>query len=174
MSDVPVVETERLILRGHTLDDFPAYAEMWADPGVTRFIGGAPLSQEESWGKFVRTFGQWTLMGYGFWSVVEKQSGRRIGELGFLEGKRDITPYLAGTPECGWAFVPNVHGNGFASEALRAALRWGDGHFGRVRMACIIAPENAPSLKLAAKFGFREAHRTSYKGQATIVLHRDP
>jgi RimJ/RimL family protein N-acetyltransferase len=55
MSDVPVVETERLILRGHTLDDFPAFAAMWADPAVTRFIGGAPLSQEESWGKFLRT-----------------------------------------------------------------------------------------------------------------------
>lgn len=174
MSDVPVVATERLVLRGHALDDFTAFAEMWADPAVTRFIGGAPLSQEESWGKFLRTFGQWTLMGFGFWSVVERQSGRRIGELGFLEGKRDITPSLAGTPECGWAFVPSVHGRGFASEALRAALGWGNDHFGKVRMACMIAPENAPSLKLAAKFGFREAHRTLYKGEPTVVLYRDP
>lgn len=174
MIEVPILETERLVLRGHTLDDFRAYAEMWADPAVTRFIGGAPLSEEESWGKFVRSFGQWSLMGFGFWSVVEKQSGRRTGELGFLEGRRDITPSLTGTPECGWAFVPSVHGRGFASEALSAALGWGDEHFGKVRMACMIAPENAPSLKLAAKFGFREAHRTLYKGEPTVVLYRDP
>ncbi|HLJ51882.1 MAG TPA: GNAT family N-acetyltransferase [Rhizomicrobium sp.] len=171
---VPVLETERLILRGHELADFPAYAEMWADPGVTRYTSGAPLSQEEAWGKFLRTAGMWNVMGFGYWSVTERASGRRIGELGFLEGKRDITPPLAGTPECGWALVPSVHGKGFASEALRAALGWGDDHFGKVRMACMIAPENAPSLKLAAKFGFREAHRTLYKGEPTIVLYRDP
>jgi RimJ/RimL family protein N-acetyltransferase len=174
MSEVPVLETERLILRGHTLDDFPAYAAMWADPVVTRFIGGTPLSEEESWGKFVRASGQWALMGFGFWSVVERQSGRRIGELGFLEGRRDIAPSFAGTPECGWAFVPSVHGKGFATEALRAALNWGDRHFGKRRIACIIAPENAPSLKLAAKFGFCEAYRTTYKSQPTIVLFRAP
>lgn len=174
MSEVPVLETERLTLRGHALEDFASYAAMWADPAVTRFIGGAPLTQEESWGKFIRAFGQWTLMGFGFWSVVERQSGRRIGEIGFLEGRRDITPSFTGTPECGWALVPGVHGKGFATEALRAALAWGDVHFGAVRMVCIIAPENAPSLKLAGKFGFREAHRTLYKAQPTIVLFRDP
>lgn len=171
---VPVLETERLILRGHTIDDFPAYADMWADPAVTRFIGGSPLSNEESWGKFVRAFGQWSLMGFGFWSVVERQSHRRIGELGFLEGRRDITPSFAGTPECGWAFVPSAHGKGYGTDALRAVLNWGDIHFGKVRIVCIIAPENAPSLKLAAKFGFREAHRPLYKGEPTVVLYRDP
>ena len=36
----PVVETERLILRGHTKADFEACAELWGDPDVTRFIGG--------------------------------------------------------------------------------------------------------------------------------------
>jgi RimJ/RimL family protein N-acetyltransferase len=174
MTEAPAFQTERLVLRGHVLGDFPAYAEMWADPIVTRFIGGAPLSEEESWGKFVRAFGQWALMGFGFWSVVEKKSGNRIGELGFLEARRSIMPSFTGTPECGWAFVPSVHGKGYATEALHAALSWGDVHFGKVRMACIIAPKNAPSLKLAAKFGFREAHRTHYKGEPTIIHFRDP
>jgi len=54
---VPVLETERLKLRGHRLDDFPACATMWADPAVTRHIGGKPLSTEESWTKFLRYFG---------------------------------------------------------------------------------------------------------------------
>jgi RimJ/RimL family protein N-acetyltransferase len=46
-TNVPVLETERLVLRGHTLEDFPAYAAMWADPQVTKFIGGKPFSEEE-------------------------------------------------------------------------------------------------------------------------------
>ena len=52
--DIPVIETERLILRGHRIDDFPSYAAMWAEPVVTRFIGGAPLSEEDAWAKFLR------------------------------------------------------------------------------------------------------------------------
>src|SRR4029078_1365630 len=71
-TSVPALETERLVLRGHVLEDFPAYAAMWADPHVTKFIGGKPLSEEEAWGKFLRNFGQWMVVGFGFWCVVER------------------------------------------------------------------------------------------------------
>jgi len=70
---IPVLETERLILRGHRPDDFPAYAQMWADPAVTRFIGGAPLSEEDAWAKYSRLFGQWQLLGFGFWCLTDKR-----------------------------------------------------------------------------------------------------
>jgi RimJ/RimL family protein N-acetyltransferase len=171
---VPVLETERLILRGHAASDFPAYARMWADPNVTRFIGGAPLSEEEAWGKFLRTFGMWAATGFGFWSVVEKGSGLRVGETGFLEGRREIFPSLQGIPEVGWALVPQAQGKGLATEAVRAVLGWGDSHFGKVRMACIIAPENIASRRVADKTGFRETRQTTYKGEPTVMLFRDP
>ena len=54
---VPVLETERLRLRGHRLDDFAAYAAMWADPAVTQHIGGKPIPEEESWTRFLRQAG---------------------------------------------------------------------------------------------------------------------
>ena len=171
---VPVIETERLILRGHALEDFPAYAAMWADPEVTRFIGGVPLSEEESWGKFLRTFGQWAVTGFGFWSVMEKEGGTRLGEAGFVDGRRNIVPSLSGMPECGWALAKSAQGKGYAIEAVRAALVWGDAYFGAVRLACIIAPQNVSSLRVAAKAGFREAHRTTYRNEPTIMLYRDP
>ena len=171
---VPVLETPRLILRGPVLDDFPAYAAMWADPHVTRYIGGVPVSEEDAWSRFLRAVGQWTMLGFGFWSVIERQSGRRIGEVGFVEGRRNIVPSLIGIPECGWSLVPSVQGRGFATEAVGATLAWGDRHFGQVRMACIIAPENAASLRVAEKSGFREALRTTYRNEPTIMLFRDP
>lgn len=170
--DVPVLETERLVLRGHRAEDFPAYARMWADPDVTRFISGAPLSEEDAWAKFMRAFGHWALMGYGFWSVHEKD-GTRVGELGFLNVKREMAPSLEGIPEVGWAFDKPAQGKGYATEGVHAALQWGENRFGKVRFACIIAPENAASLNVAAKTGFKEAARTSYKGQPTVVLYRD-
>jgi hypothetical protein len=86
--EVPVLQTERLILRGHTLNDFPAFAAMWADPDVTRFIGGVPLSEEDAWAKLMRIVGHWSLNGFGFWSVHEKATGNRVGETGWLAVKR--------------------------------------------------------------------------------------
>ena len=171
---IPQWQTERLLLRGPQLDDFPDYAKMWANPDIIRFIGGKPLSVEEAWARFLRNFGQWATLGFGLWSVIEKCRGTRIGEAGFVDGRRDITPSLAQTPECGWALVPEAQGKGFATEAMQAVLAWGEVQFGRRRFSCIIAPENVASLRVAAKCGFREAARTTYKGDPTIVLYRDP
>lgn len=172
--EIPQLRTERLILRGHRREDYPAFARMWADPEVARFISGAPLTDEEAWAKYMRALGHWALVGYGFWSVHEKNGGARVGETGFLDVHRAIEPPLTGMPEMGWAFDRPAQGKGYATEAARAALAWGEGYFGKTRFCCIIAPDNAASLNVAAKTGFREAARTTYKGEPTIVLHRDP
>jgi RimJ/RimL family protein N-acetyltransferase len=50
----PVLETERLILRGHRREDFADCAAMWGDETVTRFVGGHPLGQEEVWSRLLR------------------------------------------------------------------------------------------------------------------------
>jgi len=52
--NVPILETERLRLRGHRLDDFPASAAMWADPVVTRHTTGKPQTREEVWLRLLR------------------------------------------------------------------------------------------------------------------------
>ena len=45
VTDVPVIETERLILRAHKLDDFDALAALWSDPTIVRFVGGKPSTR---------------------------------------------------------------------------------------------------------------------------------
>ena len=79
MTTAPTIETERLTLRPHRLDDFDAYAVMWADSVVTRFIGGRPRTREESWIRFLRHPGMWSMIGYGFWAVEDKASDQFIG-----------------------------------------------------------------------------------------------
>jgi RimJ/RimL family protein N-acetyltransferase len=172
--DIPRIETERLLLRGHGIEDFPAYAAMWADPVVTRFIGGAPLSQEEAWAKFLRVAGHWALLGYGFWAIEEKASGKRIGEAGILNVKRDIKPSIHDVPEIGWGLLPEAHGRGYATEAVRAIMDWAENRFGKTRMVCIIDPDNDASLRVAMRCGFRECAHTTYKGEPTILLERRP
>jgi RimJ/RimL family protein N-acetyltransferase len=171
---VPVLETERLVLRGHRVGDFADCLALWTDPEVTRFIGGKPSTQEEIWSRLVRYVGHWALMGFGYWAVTEKESGRFMGEVGFADFKRVIEPSLDGVPEIGWVIAPHGHGKGYATEAARAVVAWGDKHFGHARTACIIAPENASSVRVAEKCGYREFQRTIYKDQPTIMFVRSP
>ena len=187
---VPVIETERLRLRGHGPEDFPDSAALWADPLVTRFIGGKPLSEEEVWARVLRYVGHWAWMGFGYWVVEEKSTGRFAGEVGFADWKRDIQPSLQGLPELGWVLASSIHGMGYATEAVRAAIAWGYANFaasasaairtttGRAvapqlsaaRMVCIIDPDNVRSIRVAEKCGFEEVQRASYKGEPTILF----
>lgn len=167
----PILETERLRLRGHQLADFDNSAAMWADAGVTRFIGGKPSSREDSWRRFQTYVGHWTLLGHGFWLIEEKVSGRFIGEGGFGAFKREIEPAFD-APEQGWALAPAAHGKGYALEAMQAAVTWGEQHFKRRDFVCLIAPENAPSLRLAEKLGYREYARSPYRGEPSVLLRR--
>jgi RimJ/RimL family protein N-acetyltransferase len=171
---IPVLETERLILREHRLEDFPAYMAMWADEAVVRFISGKAFTEEESWARYLRNIGQWDLVGAGFWAVEEKSTRRFIGQIGFVEAYRAIEPSLKGVPEIGWSLASDTQGKGYALEGARAALAWGEKHFGGKPIRCIIDPDNMASLKLAEKLGFRELIRTTYKGDVILMLERAP
>ncbi|TGQ71065.1 MAG: GNAT family N-acetyltransferase [Mesorhizobium sp.] len=170
----PVIETQRTILRAHRLDDFDAYVTMWSDAGVTRFIGGKPRTREESWMRFLRHAGLWSLLGYGFWAIEEKATGRFIGEAGFHDLKRDMEPSIEGIPEAGWALAPTVHGAGFATEVVGRVLAWGEETLGRARTVCIIDPQNTASLNVATKCGYSEVTRLLYHDKPTILLERLP
>lgn len=102
---VPAIETQRLVLRGFRVEDFADSAALWADPDVTRFIGGRPSTEEESWTRFLRYLGHWSALGFGYWAVREKNSGRYVGEVGFADYRRDIEPSLGGAPEIGWVLA---------------------------------------------------------------------
>jgi RimJ/RimL family protein N-acetyltransferase len=145
---------------------------MWADPIVTRYIGGKPLNAEESWARLLRYAGHWALLGFGYWVVEEKETGSFAGEIGFADYKRNMEPSLDGTPEIGWVIASKFHGKGYATEAVRAAVTWGDEHFGRSGTACLIHPENLQSIRVAEKCGYRESRPAMYKGQPTKVFVR--
>jgi RimJ/RimL family protein N-acetyltransferase len=172
MTTVPTIETERTILRGHRPADLADYTALWADPVVTRFIGGKPRTREDCWSRILRYAGMWQLVGFGMWLVEEKATNRLIGEAGFHELKRDIEPAFEGTPEAGWVLAPVVHGKGIASEVVRRMHEWAAGRAGFDKTVCIIAPENAASLALAQKADYRERLRTTYHGEQVILLER--
>jgi RimJ/RimL family protein N-acetyltransferase len=168
----PVIETDRVILRPHRLEDFDAYQAMWADPQVTRFIGGRPRTREEAWVRFLRHAGSWSMLGYGYWAIEEKVGGSFVGEAGFHDMKREIEPLIEGVPETGWVLAPAFQGQGLATEVVRGFHDWAKGKPGFARTVCIINPENQASLAVAAKLGYLEVTRTFYHGEPTILLER--
>ncbi|MBS0409347.1 MAG: GNAT family N-acetyltransferase [Proteobacteria bacterium] len=172
MSDVPILETERLVLRGHALADFDDLVSLWSDEAVVRHIGGRASTAEECWSRLHRYRGHWALMGHGFWAITEKAGGRYVGDLGLADFRRGIQHPFVDSPEAGWALAPWSHGRGYASEALAAALAWGEGHFGSPRVWCIIDPDNAPSIRVAQRAGFERFGEARYHDDPTVVFVR--
>lgn len=169
---VPLLETARLRLRGHRADDYAALISIWSDPEVVRYISGQPSSPQEVWMRLLRYPGLWCLLGYGYWAIEEKASGRCIGDIGYADFKRDITPSLDGMPELGWVLAAEAHGKGYASEALAAVLAWGQAHFGEHRATCIVDPGNVASIRVAAKAGFQRQQETTYHGSPVLIFIR--
>lgn len=172
MNEAPVIDTERLCLRGHVHDDLAELAAMWADKRFVAPLGVSPYSTEESWARLLRYAGHWALLQFGPWAVEEKASGRLVGEVGLFDFKRDLPPAYVGRPEQGWAFAPDVHGRGYATEAVSAALDWGARRFSPFEPFCIIAPDNAPSLRVAEKVGFQRTGSTLFQGRTALLFSR--
>lgn len=81
---VPVIETERLILREFREEDFPVYERLAADIDVMRYLGGKTMNQVEAWRHMAFMIGHWTLRGYGYFAVEEKTTREFIGRAGFM------------------------------------------------------------------------------------------
>lgn len=171
-SPAPVLQTERLILRGHTLADFDECYSVWSDPLVTRHVGGRPSTEEETWARVLRYGGLWALLGYGYWAVRERETGRYVGDVGLADFRRDVTPPLGRDPEAGWVLAAWAHGRGYATEAVRAVLAWSDATLPASRVVALIDKDNAASIHVAQKCGFRERERGIYKEGEVVIYER--
>jgi len=169
---VPLMETERLTLRDHRLEDFPAHAAMWSDERTLRHFSGTRRSEEEIWLRFLRNQGQWQLMGSGMWALEDKASGAYAGTVGFIHAKRVMDIPFRDEPEIGWVIAPDFHGKGFAREAVAEILSWGDVHLEASQSWCMINPANLASRKVAAAAGYREVGRALYKDAVMLTFLR--
>jgi len=167
----PVLRTDRLLMHPHGLDDFADSLAFWSDPEATRYIG-RPLTEEEAWARLMRHAGFWALLGFGSWVVREREGRRFVGEVGFLDGRRGLGPRVDSAPEIGWGVSPALQGRGYAGEAVAAALAWNDRRTEGGRTVCLVHPENAPSLRIAERAGFRRFAETTLKDVPALLLER--
>jgi len=168
----PVLRTQRLVMSPPRLDDFEDSYAMWSDVSVVHHVTGKALTREEVWARLLRGIGHWSALGLGHWIVREKSQGKFIGEVGFLKSKRGIDVALENIPEIGWMLASAFQGQGLASEAVQAALKWSDAQWPGEPTVCLIAPKNHASLKLAERRGYAAERKTIYKDHETFILRR--
>lgn len=154
LTESPLLETERLFLRGWTESDFEPYARMMADADVARFIGGV-MTRNSAWRSMAAIVGHWALRGYGFW-VVERKSDRAfLGRVGLWQPEG--WPAL----EVGWGLDRPHWGQGYATEAAQATFDHGFRTQPVSRLISLIAPDNTASQRVAARLGETKGPRTT-------------
>jgi RimJ/RimL family protein N-acetyltransferase len=169
-----MIETDRLLLRPHRLEDFEPWHAIFSDRELFRLIAAPALSREDGWNRLLRYAGHWSLLGFGMFAVLEREGGRLVGETGLADFHRGLGPRFDGAPEAAWIVARDAQGLGYAGEAAAAAHRWFAETKGRRRSVCIVSPENAPSLRVAERLGYRAFERCTYKGAPVTMLERTP
>ena len=161
---IPVLQTERLTLREHRIDDFPAYEAFYASD-ATVFMGG-PRGAYEAWRRFTSDVGQWALAGHGWWTI--EHDDKPVGFVGVQHppSKADMA--------LGWVVYPDHQGQGFALEAARTVRIWSQARLQPERLVSYIEPSNTASIRVAEKLGARlEGHTAPHDPEVLVYVHAE-
>ena len=160
-TDAPVIETERLRLRGFTAEDKPDYAALRADPDVVRFLPGGEVLvafAAEIADSRIQAFRQAWSDGFGVWAVEEKATGRFLGQAGLarLERSSDV--------EILYALARDSWGRGYAREAARAVVAFAFERVRLRRLTAFVVPQNIRSRRVLEAVGFASTGERAYNG----------
>ena len=159
----PRLETERLILRPPVEADFEFLSPVMQDEENTRYIGGAQ-NEPMAWRGLMTIIGHWAVRGFGFFSVIEKDSGKWVGRVGPWE------PHGWPQPEVGWTIAREHWGKGFAGEAAAATIDWAFDTLGWSEVIHLIDERNTGSIGVAKKLGsYNTGRKAEVAGFGMIV-----
>ena len=162
---IPVLETERLTLRGPRESDIPAMEGFGKSPRNS-FVGG-PFDRFGAWRAILGAVGHWAFKGFGYWSVDRRADGAFVGLVGVI-----LAPD-ATEPELAYHFFDGFEGQGYATEAVLAARDYCHDVLGTAPLASFIDPENLRSVALARRVGAVQESAFEEDGR-TIHVWRHP
>lgn len=147
---VPVIATERLVLRDWQASDSAPFAALNADPSVTRYLG-LQRDRAASDALIESTREHWSVSGFGLWAVARSDDGRFLGFTGLSRPSFDahFTPAV----EVGWRLAREAWGHGYATEAARAALTFGFETIGLDEIVSFTVPANERSWRVMQRLG---------------------
>jgi RimJ/RimL family protein N-acetyltransferase len=156
---MPILETERVILREFTPEDAPALARILSDPETMRYYP-APLDYDGVAAWIDRNLRRYQKDGHGLWAMILKSSGELVGDCGISMQEVDGAFYR----EIGYHVRRDLWGQGLAAEAAQACRDYGFTQLHADRLISIIRPENLPSRRVAEKNGMTLWKTCEYRG----------
>ena len=166
MTNIPVLETERLILRANRLADFEAYARFYTTDRAA-YRGGIK-TRTQAFLMFAAEVGHWSLRGYGMWALEERASGAYCGQVGLWN------PEGWPAPEVGWLLMEGFEGRGYALEAALRARDYAYDVLGWTELASCIYVGNDSSIRLAERMGALVEARVPREGRPDMLIYRHP
>lgn len=164
LTEAPILETERLRLRPHRLEDFDEIAAMFETPR-SKYVGG-PCPPGKTWRIFAMDAGQWPLLGFGALAIELRDSGAFVGQIGLNK------PLHFPEREIGWILFEGFEGHGYALEAARRAHRFAFETLGWETAVSYIHPDNARSISLAERLGARLDPDAATPDDEAILVYR--
>ncbi len=147
---IPRLTTARLVLREWCDDDRAPFAELNADAAVAEFLGD-PMDRAASDALVDRIVARWESDGHGLWAVERIEDGRFLGFVGLAAPSFEtaFTPCV----EVGWRLAAGAWGHGYATEAARAALRFGFDGLALDEIVSFTTAANARSRAVMERLG---------------------
>lgn len=166
--DVPIIETERLRLRGWRREDFDPFAALRGSAEDQAYTGGA-VPRQQAWTEFCAKAGEWTVQGLGVFIVAERETDRAVGYAGLW-----FPPYIE-EPELCWSLFPGNTGKGYATEAALAARDWAYEALGLGPLMSFVHPDNLASRAVAERLGAVAEGWGELKGESRLIYrHSGP
>jgi [ribosomal protein S5]-alanine N-acetyltransferase len=148
---MPVIfETERLVVRQFTADDYDNYFSLHGNPEVMKYIRPAQV-KEEADAKFEETILNAAPHPFlGRWAVDEKYSERFIGSFVIIPIPNDEEKI-----QLGYSFLPSDWGKGYATEVTKAGLVYFHNRTPLTEIYGVTESLNIASQKVLLKAGFQ-------------------
>jgi RimJ/RimL family protein N-acetyltransferase len=144
----PWLETARLGLRRFTPDDRNWLRDLYADPEVTRYLGGVQSAEAVDGMLRARILDYYEANpGLGIWMTIERATGARVGFhlLNNIQGELII--------QVGFTLAKPAWGRGFGTEMAEAVLRYGFAELRLPRIVGMASRENRASQRVLEKIG---------------------
>jgi RimJ/RimL family protein N-acetyltransferase len=160
MTDIPVIETERLRLRPWRDDDLDAYAALCADPEVMKFFGkhGETKTRAESAEQLAGFAAHWDQHGFGLWCAADRETDWCLGFVGLAVPT--FLPEVLPAVEIGWRLERAAWGQGLATEGARRVVPFAFDDLGLDRIVSIARVENRASWNIMEKLGMTRERTT--------------
>jgi RimJ/RimL family protein N-acetyltransferase len=161
-----IFETQRLQCRRLTSDDFQAMLEVYGDADAMRWVGdGSPLTEDGARQWIKVTENNYHRRGYGMFALVERATGKVIGFCGIVHpgGQQEA--------EVKYAFLRSHWGQGFATEAVKKLIQYGNRQHSLTYLIATVAPEHLASQKVLSKAGMSKGElRNNEDGSQTQMF----